>query len=181
MAYVLVVTNDIPQYPKGTILSDQMAIDRLRTSEYALQAVQVSDEVIPPPPPPPPPPDLSLIQSAIQGVNVKNQQQDAALAAANQVNQQQAAEISNQLVTINQQNQLIAAQNATIADQNNKLAAQDASLSAVVTRVAALESGTVTPPPPDPDPTDDLPLAEEDGDVLTDEAGRQLVGDDRLD
>jgi uncharacterized coiled-coil protein SlyX len=181
MAYVLVVTNDIPQYPKGTILSDQVAIDRLRTSEYALQAVQVSDEVIPPPAPPPPPPDLTSIQTAVQGVAVKNQEQDAALAAANQVNQQQAAELSEQDVLIAQQNQTIAAQNATIADQNNKLAAQDTSLNAVVARVAALESGTVTPPPPDPNPSDDLPLAEGDGDVLTTNAGTKLVGDDRLD
>ena len=110
---------------------------------------------------------------------MKNQQQDAALAAANSVNAQQQDALAQQTVKLAAQDTTIAALNATVSDQNNKLAASAAALAAMEARLAALETA---PPPPVPiDTADDLPLGEDDGDILTTAAGDPLVGDDKLD
>jgi uncharacterized coiled-coil protein SlyX len=175
MAFSLVLTSDTPDYPKGTILTDPTQIDEVRTGEYALHAVQVSDTVIPPPAPPPPPPDLSIIQQLVQGVLVDNQEQDAALSAAAQINAQQAAAIAGQSQTIQQQTQTIDGLNTVIGSQNNVLAQQAAALNALSARVNALENDA--PPPPAPETADDVPLAEDSGEYLSTDSGKILYVD----
>lgn len=153
MALRLVVTTPFLGYARGSIISNPATIDQIRASEYASAVVLVSDTVIPPPDPPPALTMAELL-SAYRDLQQTNVQTQQALNAVVDVNLTQA--------------EALRQQDRRISEVNN-------SVLALAARVDNPNGGG----PRLPDVTDDKPLSEDDGIVLSTDAGSVLHGDVR--
>lgn len=128
----------------------------------------------------------AALQLAIDNLKVITAQQAAALNTADSVNQQQTAALQAALAQVNGLSTALDGANALNAQQNTTLDVQQSQiddLSALVldlqARLADLEQGGTGGGNVPPNLADDVPLAENDGDVITTAAGAELVGDKR--
>lgn len=153
MTLVLVVVNDFSTYRRGMLISDPVTINAIRADEYANQVVLVSDTIIPPPVVPDAP-NYAEVLANYQAL---------------------VAQIGDQQLALNAATALNAQQNAAIAGQLEQIGALTVAVNTLAAQIANPNGGTPVPP----DVADDLPLSENDGDILVTNAGGALAGDIR--
>lgn len=149
----LVVTNPFGSYPRGAIITNPTIVSAIRAGEDVGSTVLVSDQAIPPPVAPPAP-NFAALQQSYLALTDELAAQRLLLLAAQADN---------------------TAQSQTIAQQAALVAQLTAAVNLLEARISNPNSGPGIPH----DTSDDVPLTENDGDILTTDADVELVGDIR--